>query len=250
MTDDSFTIKPYHWWLTLSIAIVLHVFLLVNYKQDNNHTHENVNSDQSEIIIGLKKLKPPPIVKQLNVTDTIEVVPVPAKPIKPKPVIKKQKPVKQKPKPIIKPKPIVTKPVVATPQVATINKVQKQQKTTSKQSQINTTSRNATNTSVSTGNEIALYYAQLAQWLERHKKYPTIARRRNQQGNVTIQFVMNKQGKLLRYELIKPSKHDSLNRATIKMLERASPMPAPPKELIGDKTELKYTIPVNFKLIK
>ena len=80
MTDDSFTIKPYHWWLTLSIAIVLHVFLLVNYKQDNNHTHENVNSDQSEIIIGLKKLKPPPIVKQPNVTDTIEVVPVPAKP--------------------------------------------------------------------------------------------------------------------------------------------------------------------------
>jgi TonB family protein len=232
MTDDSFTIKPYHWWLTLSIAIVLHVFLLINYKQDNNHTHENVSSHQSEIIIGLKKLKHPPIAKQLNVIDIIEAVPVPVNPA------------------IKKPKPIVIKPVVAAPKIATTNKVQKQKKTPSKQSQINTTSRNAANDSVSIGNEIALYYAQLAQWLERYKKYPTIARRRNQQDNVTIQFVMNKQGKLLRYKLIKPSKHDSLNRATIKMLERASPMPVPPKELIGDKIELKYTIPVNFKLVK
>ena len=232
MTDDSFTIKPYHWWLTLSIAIVLHVFLLINYKQDNNHTHENVSSHQSEIIIGLKKLKHPPIAKQLNVIDIIEAVPVPVNPA------------------IKKPKPIVIKPVVAAPKIATTNKVQKQKKTPSKQSQINTTSRNAANDSVSIGNEIALYYAQLAQWLERYKKYPTIARRRNQQDNVTIQFVMNKQGKLLRYKLIKPSKYDSLNRATIKMLERASPMPVPPKELIGDKIELKYTIPVNFKLVK
>ena len=232
MTDDSFTIKPYHWWLTLSIAIVLHVFLLINYKQDNNHAHENVSSHQSEIIIGLKKLKHPPIAKQLYVIDIIEAVPVPVNPA------------------IKKPKPIVIKPVVAAPKIATTNKVQKQKKTPSKQSQINTTSRNAANASVSTGNEIAVYYAQLAQWLERHKKYPTIARRRNQQDNVTIQFVMNKQGKLLRYKLIKPSKYDSLNRATIKMLERASPMPVPPKELIGDKIELKYTIPVNFKLVK
>ena len=232
MTDDSFTIKPYHWWLTLSIAIVLHVFLLINYKQDNNHTHENVSSHQSEIIIGLKKLKHPPIAKQLNVIDIIEAVPVPVNPA------------------IKKPKPIVIKPVVAAPKIATTNKVQKQKKTPSKQSQINTTSRNAANDSVSIGNEIALYYAQLAQWLERYKKYPTIARRRNQQDNVTIQFVMNKQGKLLRYKLIKPSKHDSLNRATIKMLERASPMPVPPKELIGEKIELKYTIPVNFNLVK
>ena len=165
MTDDSFTIKPYHWWLTLSIAIVLHVFLLINYKQDNNHTHENVSSHQSEIIIGLKKLKHPPIAKQLNVIDIIEAVPVPVNPA------------------IKKPKPIVIKPVVAAPKIATTNKVQKQKKTPSKQSQINTTSRNAANDSVSIGNEIALYYAQLAQWLERYKKYPTIARRRNQQDN-------------------------------------------------------------------
>lgn len=230
---------------------MIHVFLLVNYKQDNKHTHENVSADQSEIIIGLKKLKSPPKVEQPSVIDTVEAVPVLAKLIKPKPVIKKQKPVKLKPKPIIEPKPIVTKPVMVNPQIAVTNNFQKQQKTTtSKQSQINATSRNVASASINAKNEKTLYFAQLAQWLERHKKYPTIARRRNQQGDVTIQFVMNKRGKLLRYELIKPSKHDSLNRATIKMLERASPMPVPPKELIGDKTELKYTIPVNFKLVK
>ena len=62
--------------------------------------------------------------------------------------------------------------------------------------------------------------------------------------------MINREGELLRYQLIKPSEHHSLNSATIKMLERASPMPKPPKALIGAKTELEYTIPVNFNLVK
>ena len=61
---------------------------------------------------------------------------------------------------------------------------------------------------------------------------------------------MNREGELLRYQLTKPSEHHSLNTATIKMLERASPMPVPPKQLIGDKAELEYAIPVKFNLVK
>ena len=247
MIDDNFTIKPYHWGLTISIAIALHAVLLINYKQESAHTHEEADDIQNEIIIGLKKLKPPPSIKEPKVINTVKSVPVtPA--TKLKPIKKKQKVVK--PKPITKTTPKISKPVITSPQVAPIVKPQKQHNTTSRQHQIDSRYDNTPDPSISIETKRTSYHAKLTLWLERHKKYPSIARRRNQQGSVTIQFVMNREGVLLRYEILNPSEFDSLNNATIKMLERASPMPIPPKELIGDKFELKYTIPVNFNLIK
>jgi protein TonB len=245
MIDDSFTIRPYHWWLTISIAIVLHMFLLINYQQKSVHDQGHTNTDQNEIIIGLKKLKPPANLEEPNNIETVVSAPVHVEPTKPKPNVEKRKVVK--PKPIIKSKPVVTKPTIASAQIAPLTTTKHQTHT---QTAKNLTTADTGITSVTTENERTLYYSKLAQWLERHKKYPTIARRRNQQGDVTIQFVINKEGELLRYQLIKPSEHHSLNSATIKMLERASPMPKPPKALIGGKTELEYTIPVNFNLVK
>ncbi len=247
MIDNNFTIKSYHWWLTIGVAMVLHIFLLIIYKQENTSLHEHTNSNQHEVIIGLKKLKSPPIIEKPSVIKTVEVAPVP---VKPKPVIKKKK--ISKSKPIIKSTPkVVSPPTVTSPQIETLDTPKKMNNTSSHQSTakadlstVNTTA------SVASEKQKALYYATLAQWLERHKKYPTIARRRNQQGEVTIKFVLNEKGELLHYEFVKPSEHHSLNTATIKMLERASPMPTPPKEIIGEKTELEFTIPVNFSLLK
>jgi protein TonB len=250
MIDDNFTIQPYHWLITMCVAIVLHAFLLINYKQEIMHNHEYSNANQNEVIIGLKKLKSLPEIEKPNVLETVVDIPVPVEPSKPKPVIKKQKIHKPKPKPVIKPRQEVIKPTVMSPQVAPLDTIKKQNHTSSLQSVKNPTSRNERNTSADTENIKTHYYAKLSQWLEQHKKYPTIARRRNQQGDVTIQFVTNKKGELLRYQLIKPSEHHSLNTATIEMLERASPMPVPPEKLIGDKSELVYTIPVKFNLVK
>jgi protein TonB len=248
MVDSSFTIKPYHWWLTVSVAIVLHVLLLINFKQENVDHADHVNIDQNEVIIGLKKLKQPLTVEKSTVIETVAASPVTVEPIKPEPVIKKKKTLK--PEPVIKPKPKITTPTVSLPQVEPLTTISKQSDKSSKQNEKPPASANVSSESAITKKERNLYYAKLAQWLERHKRYPTIARRRNQQGQVIIQFVMNREGELLRYQLITPSEHHSLNSATIKMLERASPMPKPPKDLIGDKIELEYTIPVNFSLVK
>ena len=251
MTDHSFTIKPYHWWLTLSVAIILHAFLLINYKQENTHIQESADTEKNEIIIGLKKLKPPPSIEKPAVIEvaTKSIIP-PVEPVKPKPIIKKQSVPKPKPKPVITINPAVIKSVATPPQVNLISTNRAQNNSASKQSETKTTHGNEASHSATTENERDHYQLRLAQWLERHKKYPTIARRRNQQGTVTIQFVIDSEGELLRYQLIEGCEYESLNEATVNMLKRASPMPAPPKELIGDKAELTYTIPVQFNLVK
>ncbi len=244
MVNDNFSIKPYHWWTTLSIAVLLHGFLLINYKQENAQPHDHADAHQDEIIIGLKKLKsPPPSIEKPIIVETPIAPPVRVEPVKPSPVIKKKKTIK--PKPVVK-----LEPSLQAPKVSPLNTSKNENNTNSNKVKKNLTNVSASSAPISAENERTFYYAKLAQWLERHKKYPTIARKRNQQGSVTIQFVMNRQGELLRYKLVKSSKHHSLNSATIKMLERASPMPVPPKQLIKDKTELEYTIPVTFNLIK
>tara|TARA_R110002096_G_scaffold318888_2_gene513173 strand:- start:501 stop:1247 length:747 start_codon:yes stop_codon:yes gene_type:complete len=248
MTENSFVIKPYHWWLTICVAVVLHLLLFLNYRQDEVEVHEHANTDLNEVVIGLKKIKSPPIIEKPGVVETVEVKPAPVKQDKPKPVIKKKK--IPKPKPIVKSTPKVTSPPVNPAQVAPLEAVRKE--TSPRQERVTTTSSqsNVNDVSASAQHEKAQYYSQLATWLERHKKYPTVARRRNQQGKVTIKFVLDKEGRLMSYQLSKASKYNSLNTATIKMLQRASPMPVPPKALMGDRNELEFTIPVNFNLVE
>ncbi len=226
MTDNSFIIKPYHWWLTFGLAILFHAILLMNYKQEETHSQNHNEDSGNEIVIGLIKLKSTPIIEKPASTISATVAPS-----KPKPVVEIAK--ISKPKLVVQPKPII-----APPKIAPVNSAKKQS---------NTIKQAVKSTALK--NEKVLYYIKLAKWLERHKKYPTLSRKRNQQGNVTIQFVIDREGCLLRHQLVKPSEHRSLNTAAIKMLERASPMPAPPEALIGDKTELEYSIPVNFSLI-
>ena len=230
----------------MGLAIIIHAGLLINYKQTYTHSSEQVKSQ--EVIIGLKKLKTPTIVQP----KTIEVVaPVskPVTPVKPIPVIKKPKTAQSKP--VIK-KPTLIKKEFSVPNIAPALEREKNIDPVAKSSKPSRKSiasqDNAINLAKKIEDEKARYYIKLAKWLEKHKKYPTIARRRNQQGDVLIKFVIDAQGKLLSHVLVKPSDHRSLNSATIKMLERASPMPALPAVLVKGKQKFEYTIPVRFEL--
>ncbi len=245
------TIQPYHWWLAIGLAVVVHTGLLLNYQQPEKHVHANVNSNQ--VIIGLKKLKTP-VVPEAPIVTT-PVISTPPIATKTKPVNKKAKPVNKKPKPVVK-KPKILRPKVVTPILAPkLEKLTQRYSSPEKVVDIDTYQQNTKASTITSHvtsqtiiNEKTRYFIKLSKWLEQHKKYPIIARRRNQQGQVTIKFVINAQGQLLKYSLSKPSVHGSLNTATIKMLERASPMPALPTILIGNKNEFEYTVPVKFKL--
>lgn len=80
----------------------------------------------------------------------------------------------------------------------------------------------------------ASWQSRLLAHLNRHKRYPDDARRRGQEGVVRLRFVVDGQGKVLSFELAGKSGSASLDRATLQMIRRAQPLPAPPAELLRD----------------
>ncbi|CAJ1411846.1 unnamed protein product [Effrenium voratum] len=92
------------------------------------------------------------------------------------------------------------------------------------------------------------YLATLASWLARHKRYPRAARRRNLEGVATLSFTVNAAGNVLRYEVVKSSGYDVLDREVVNMLQRAEPLPSLPQDL-GSAT-LDITIPIRFELAR
>ncbi|MEQ8653265.1 MAG: TonB family protein [Kiloniellales bacterium] len=94
------------------------------------------------------------------------------------------------------------------------------------------------------GAELNSYASQLAAWLERHKRYPQSARRRGEQGVVTLQFTLDARGHVVARRIVRSSGHERLDREVLALLERASPMPRPP----GDAPRFSLAVPIAFSL--
>ncbi|MEX2454019.1 MAG: energy transducer TonB [Rhodospirillaceae bacterium] len=90
------------------------------------------------------------------------------------------------------------------------------------------------------------YISILRAWLDRHKEYPRPARVRREEGTAYLYFVIDREGKVLEFSLRKSSGHGSLDRATVEMIKRASPLPEIPDSMSVARLEL--VIPVQFQL--
>ncbi|MDG0995767.1 MAG: TonB family protein [Gammaproteobacteria bacterium] len=92
------------------------------------------------------------------------------------------------------------------------------------------------------------YLRELSLWLNKHKRYPASARRRAQEGDVTLGFVITAQGQLISHQLLSPAVYQSLNKEALTMIQRASPFPPVPLEIRDTATEFEYSIPIRFSL--
>lgn len=90
------------------------------------------------------------------------------------------------------------------------------------------------------------YRATLSAWLSRHKQYPRRARRLGQQGTAVLHFVIDRNGKVLEWDISSSSGHRLLDAAVETMIRRSDPLPAMPASMTVSKLEL--TVPVNFAL--
>lgn len=90
------------------------------------------------------------------------------------------------------------------------------------------------------------YIAQLRSWLERHKRYPGMARRRGEEGIVMLSLDLDRHGRLLSRRVLRSSGHQDLDAAALAMLERASPLPPFPADL--GESRLSLVLPVAFSL--
>lgn len=96
--------------------------------------------------------------------------------------------------------------------------------------------------SASVGN----YYGTLAAWLNRHKRYPSHARRRRQEGTVKVVFTIDRKGHLVSHRILESSGFPLLDKEVQSMLKRAAPMPSMPADL--NQAQLTITVPINFTL--
>ena len=90
------------------------------------------------------------------------------------------------------------------------------------------------------------YYAELAAWLERHKRYPSQARKMRQEGIVRVRFVIDRSGKVLSHRIETSSGHTALDRAASELLRRSSPMPPIPASM--NRSRLEIVVPIAYRL--
>lgn len=92
------------------------------------------------------------------------------------------------------------------------------------------------------------YMSRLRSWLEAHKTYPKRAKMMRLTGVTTVRFAMDRSGRLLSCEVVTGSGHADLDREAIAMLHRATPFPAPPHTVKGERIEV--TTPIEFALLR
>lgn len=92
----------------------------------------------------------------------------------------------------------------------------------------------------------AKWHSRVVSWLKRHQRYPSRAKARGEQGTVQVAFTVDPGGRVTSSRVTRSSGNPELDKAALDMLRRASPVPAPPKELA--KASIPLALPVTFDL--
>lgn len=88
-------------------------------------------------------------------------------------------------------------------------------------------------TSGETEDVLKLFLAQVRQRVDRFKNYPYAARRRQEEGRVTLRFVIRPDGTLEGLEVVKSSSSKLLDEAAVKAVRDAAPFPGFPREVVN-----------------
>ena len=91
-----------------------------------------------------------------------------------------------------------------------------------------------------------LWEGSLLAKLSSLKRYPAGARRAGQQDTVMVRFVVDRTGQALSAEVINSKGFALLDSEAAALIRRASPLPPPPADVLGDQIEL--IAPIQFIL--
>ena len=187
-----------------------------------------------------EKIKPIGVKAQLVMVSLI----IPPEKKKVKKVIKKPKPklkpkVKPKNKPKPKPKPVIKPKKVIEPEPKKIEIEPKKVEVKSKEDENQKAKIAKANFAKKT------YYNEIYEVISDNKKYPKKARRYKQEGSVKVSFKILRDGTITDLELLKLSKHNSLNKAVEKLFNKLKKFHVPPSNL---SFPLELSITINYKL--
>ena len=84
---------------------------------------------------------------------------------------------------------------------------------------------------------------ELMAHLDRYKRYP--AERLQRDAEIVVNLLLDRTGRVVSTSIAKSSGHAAFDEAAVAMVQRASPLPAPPP-LVADEG-LTFSLPVNFR---
>ncbi|MBM7344501.1 TonB family protein [Pantoea coffeiphila] len=84
--------------------------------------------------------------------------------------------------------------------------------------------------------------------LQREKRYPGYALRMKQQDTVMVRFTIDRDGNVLETAIEKSKGYATLDRESLQLLERASPLPKPPASAFTQSDRMELVVPVSFAI--
>lgn len=177
---------------------------------------------------------PEPIKEEIKkkIPNTPPVIPIKkierVEPIKKKVIIKKKKPIKikERPEPVNK---AVEKPLIEQKVVLPIQTDKPVMSSSSVKIAVSgvknsTSARLNPQPSSSQSDEISakVYFNAMRLMIEKNKRYPQMARRRNQEGSVRVRFLIDNNGNINSLEIVK-AEYESLNKAALEAVRRSAP---------------------------
>ncbi len=87
------------------------------------------------------------------------------------------------------------------------------------------------------------YYEMVILKIESSKKYPESAKSMQQEGRITVRFVVTRQGGVRNVQVVQSCPHAILNQAAIEAVKGAAPFPRPPHRFF------KKDIPMELNII-
>ena len=219
-------------FLVYVLLIIIIIFVPLNTYNTEAKKYINISKPSVKIrLIEQKNIPKPKVIKKIiKKKKVIKKKKIIKKILKKKPI---KKVIKKEPKPvekvkiqeeIIEPKMIKDEPILETLEIA-----------------------QTISSPLINQNKIDKYYALIYEKIDKYKKYPKKAIRFKQEDTVKVYFVVNKDGVISDFKILKESKYNSLNKAVKKMFKRIKKVQKPPKDI---DTPLEIEVGINFKLTK
>lgn len=95
-------------------------------------------------------------------------------------------------------------------------------------------------------NAVPNWKSQLVSQLERHKRYPSEAQSRGETGVVQLAFSIDRSGGVHNARIARSSGSSALDQATLALVARAAPLPAPPPEMSG--ANIPIVVPIRYNM--
>tara|TARA_R110002049_G_scaffold291618_2_gene475747 strand:+ start:1168 stop:2010 length:843 start_codon:yes stop_codon:yes gene_type:complete len=271
-----------HWSLAVIIAITLHMLMFGAFLSLQSAQAKDKGENGIEIDLGMlgdlgiaelseetavEEAVEQEIIKPEPIKDVVEEVKKPIEKVVPKPEVKQPLPKLTKTNVTSSEVQVNSTPrklekaVVETPEP--VKKETKEVENITPNTSVKPTQVKAETTQVatqkkrSTGQSSAVtaggnpsadksYFSLLASHLIKYKRYPNRSRKNNEEGVVTVFFIVNRAGKISDLKIIKSSGFKNLDEAVLRMVRKASPLPKFPDDL--SKPTLSISIPIEFKL--